>query len=417
MQVAFDNTERKENELKLLQAQKMEAIGLLAGGVAHDFNNILSVILGYATMARDELGESNPRVKRDILQIEKAGLRAKDLAKQILTFCHQSEEHFQPLKLPLIIKEVIKMVRSSFPATIRITARISVTDPMVVADPSQIHQVLLNLCTNALHAMKDGGELTIGLQQVNLEEEQRQRQLQELPPGPYLRLSVSDTGLGITEDIQGKIFDPFFTTKVEGEGTGLGLAVVQGIITNHKGAITVDSAPGKGATFSVYLPEVTAEATETKDAGNQKLPCGEETIMVIDDEPAVAMIMQRLLQTLGYTVEAFTDSAQAFEAYSSEPTAFDLVITDMTMPKFTGMTLSRAMLGLRPDQAIIICTGYSDAIDEVNAKAEGVGGFLDKPVSRDTLARTVRLILDRDKEENPAHAGVLTSFVYSDNFL
>lgn len=394
MQVAFDNTERKETELKLRQAQKMEAIGLLAGGVAHDFNNILSVILGYATMAREELGENNLRVKSDILQIEKAGLRARDLVKQILTFCHQSEENFQPLKLPLIVKEVIKMVRSSFPATIRITAEVSVIDPLVLADPSQMHQVLMNLCTNALHAMKDdGGELTLGLERVDLVEGQRQRQLQELPPGPYLRLRVSDTGPGIREEIQEKIFDPFFTTKVEGEGTGLGLAVVQGIITSHRGAITVDSTPGKGTTFSIYLPEITAAATETRAAENQELPGGAETIMVIDDEPAVSMIMQRLLQTLGYTVEAFTDSAKAFEAYSSDPTAFDLVITDMTMPKFTGMALSRAMLALRPGQPIIICTGYSDAIDENGAKAEGVGGFLDKPVSLETLARAVRQTL------------------------
>jgi CheY-like chemotaxis protein len=246
--------------------------------------------------------------------------------------------------------------------------------------------------------MKDGGDLTIGLQQVDLKGGQRQRQLQELPSGPYLRLSVSDTGLGITEEIQGKIFDPFFTTKIEGEGTGLGLAVVQGIIASHKGAITVDSTPGKGTTFSIYLPEIAAEATETKEAGKHKLPGGAETILLIDDEPAVAMIMQRLLQTLGYTVEAYTDSAKAFEVYSSDPTVFDLVITDMTMPKFTGMALSRAMLALRPEQSIIICTGYSDAIDEDGAKAEGVGGFLDKPVSLETLARTVRQALDKEKK-------------------
>ncbi len=395
MQIAFDNTERKETELKLRQVQKMEAIGLLAGGVAHDFNNILSVILGYATMALDALGENNLRVKRDILQIQKAGLRARDLSRQILTFSHQSEENFHPLKLPLIVKEVIKMLRSSFPATIHISAQIAVIDQMVLADPSQIHQVLMNLCTNALHAMKDGGELTLALEPVHLEGVQRQRPLQELPPGPYLRLSVRDTGTGIPEDIQEKIFDPFFTTKLEGEGTGLGLAVVQGIVASHKGAVTVDSMPGNGTTFSLYLPESTAGGPAAENAENPALPGGEETILIIDDEPAVAEIIQRLLQTLGYATEAFSDSAKAFEAYARNPTLFDLVITDMTMPKFTGLAIARAMLAMRPEQLIIICTGYSDAINAVSAQAEGVRELLDKPVSLETLARTVRRTLDR----------------------
>ncbi len=402
MQVAFDNTDRKETELKLLQMQKMEAIGLLAGGVAHDFNNILSVILGYATMALDELGEKHLRVKRDILQIRKAGLRARDLSKQILTFSHQSEENFQLLKLPLVIKEVMKMLRSSFPSTIRIMTRISLIEQRILADPSQIHQVLMNLCTNALHAMKEGGELTIALVQVHLEEGQRCRQLQDLPAGSYLKLSVSDTGKGIPEAIQEKIFDPFFTTKIAGEGTGLGLAVVQGIVNNHKGAVTVDSAPGTGTTFSVYLPEAAFEPMEAEADEKEELRGGTETILVVDDEPAVAMIIQRLLQTLGYTSEAFTDSAKAFEVFTRDPTIFDLVITDMTMPKFTGITLARAMLAIRPQQPIILCTGYSDAIDEAGAKAEGIRAFLDKPVSLETLAAAVRRTLDQDKEESPS---------------
>lgn len=396
MQVAFDNTDRKESELKLRQMQKMEAIGLLAGGVAHDFNNILSVILGYATMALDELGESGSRVKRDVLQIQKAGLRARDLVKQILSFCHQSEEHFQPLKLHLIVKEVVKMLHSSFPSTIRITAQISVVDNVVLADPSQIHQVLMNLCTNALHAMKEGGELQIGLEQVHLNNEPRRRELQDLPGGAYLRLSVTDTGAGIPQDIVDKIFDPFFTTKGEGEGTGLGLAVVQGIVAAHRGAITVDSRPGEGTAFAVYLPEFQHQAPEETPDEQQELPRGEETVLIVDDESAVAMVLGRMLSKLGYSVEVFTDSSKAFEAYTRDPSLFDLVITDMTMPRFTGMAIARAMLALRPDQPIIICTGYTESIDEAGAKAEGVRDFLAKPVSLAILARAVRRALDGD---------------------
>lgn len=396
MQVAFDNTDRKESELKLRQMQKMEAIGLLAGGVAHDFNNILSVILGYATMALDELGDGGSRVKRDVLQIQKAGLRARDLVKQILSFCHQSEEHFQPLKLQLIVKEVVKMLRSSFPSTIHIAAQISVVDNTVLADPSQIHQVLMNLCTNALHAMKEGGELEIGLRQTRLNSGPRRRELQDLPDGPYLQLSVRDTGTGIPQEIADKIFDPFFTTKGEGEGTGLGLAVVQGIVATHRGAVTVDSRPGEGTVFIVYLPEFEQQATEESGEAQQALPRGEETVLIVDDEPAVAMVLGRMLSRLGYGAEVFTDSSKAFEAYTRDPSLFDLVITDMTMPRFTGMAIARAMLALRPDQPIIICTGYTESIDEAGAKAEGVRDFLAKPVSQVKLARAVRRALDGD---------------------
>ncbi len=394
MQVAFDNTDRKESELKLRQMQKMEAIGLLAGGVAHDFNNILSVILGYATMALDELGSSSSRVKRDVLQIQKAGLRARDLVKQILSFCHQSEEHFQPLKPHLIVKEVVKMLRSSFPSTIAITSRISVLDALVLADPSQIHQVLMNLCTNALHAMKGSGELLIELEQTDLHQKRR-RELQDLPSGPYLRLSVKDSGTGIPPEIVDKIFDPFFTTKKEGEGTGLGLAVVLGIVKAHKGAVTVDSKPGQGTTFSVYLPVFQQQTAEETAEELEELPRGEETILIVDDEPAVAMVMARMLNTLGYSTEVFTDSSKAFEAYTRDPTLFDLVITDMTMPRFTGVAIARAMLALRPDQPIIICTGYTEAINEAGAKAEGIRAFLVKPVSLATLAQAVRRVLNQ----------------------
>jgi PAS domain S-box-containing protein len=397
MQVAFDNTDRKESELKLRRMQKMEAVGLLAGGVAHDFNNILSVILGYAAMALDEIGESGSRVRRDLLQIQKAGLRASDLVKQILSICHQNEEHFEPLKLHLVVKEVVKMLRSSLPSTIHITARIAGVDNMVLADPSQIHQVLMNLCTNAHHAMKEGGELLVSLEQVTLDGNQRRQDLAELPEGPYLCLVVKDTGAGIPPEILDKIFDPFFTTKGEGEGTGLGLAVVQGIVTAHKGAITIDSTLGEGTVVRVYLPEVIMEMEEVALEGEQVLPGGREKILIVDDESAVGLVMGRMLTSLGYTTEIFNDSAKALEAYARNPNKIDLVITDMTMPKFTGMAIAQAMLALRADQRIIICTGYSEQIDEPIIRSKGIDALLAKPVSKASLAVAVRSALDTAK--------------------
>ncbi|MDD2463530.1 MAG: ATP-binding protein [Desulfobulbus sp.] len=403
MQVAFDNTDRKESELKLRRMQKMEAMGLLASGVAHDFNNILSVILGYATMALDEIGESGSRIRRDVLQIQKAGLRARDLVKQILSFCHQSEEHYKPLKLHLIVKEVIKMLRSSLPSTIHVTAQLTGVENLVLANPSQIHQVLMNLCTNAHHAMKEGGELVIGLDQVMIDERQTQQELHDLTEGSYLRLSVKDTGSGIPQEILDKIFDPFFTTKDEGEGTGLGLAVVQGIIAAHKGAITVKSRPGEGTTVAVYLPEVLHRRVEEDGDALAEIPGGKEKILIVDDESAVALVIGRMLSSLGYATEIFTDSAKALEAYARNSKKIDLVITDMTMPKFTGMALAQAMRALRPDQPIIICTGYSEHLTAVEAKAKGIRAFLDKPVSQVTLALAVRRALD-EAEEQPGDA-------------
>ena len=397
MQVSYDNTDRKESELKLRRMQKMEAIGLLAGGVAHDFNNILSVILGYATMALDEIGESGSRVRRDVLQIQKAGLRAKDLVRQILSFCHQSEEHFKPLKLHLIVKEVIKMLRSSLPSTIHVAAQLTGVENLVLANPSQIHQVLMNLCTNAHHAMKEGGELVIGLEQITFDGQQRQ-ELADLPRGSYLCLSVSDTGMGIPVEILDKIFDPFFTTKGEGEGTGLGLAMVQGIITAHKGAVTVDSRQGKGTTVAVYLPEVVHRKAEEVGEDAVQLPGGEENILIVDDESAVALVIGRMLSSLGYATEIFTDSAKALEAYARNPEKIDLVITDMTMPKYTGMAIAQAIRALRPEQPIILCTGYSEHLNEIKAQGEQISAFLEKPVSKATLALAVRKALDKEVE-------------------
>ncbi len=384
----------RESADKLRQVQKMEVIGLLAGGVAHDFNNILSVILGYAAMALAAIGDTNPVVRRDLDQIQQAGLRARDLVRQILDFCHHAEERFQPLRPHRIVREVVKMLRSSFPATIEIVPRLTATEASVLADPSQLHQVLMNLCTNALHAMKEGGELTLGLERVTLAGEQNLAGCEHLEPGPYLRLWVRDTGCGIPAEIRERIFEPFFTTKGEGEGTGLGLAVVQGIVVAHRGAVSVTSRPGEGTEVSVYLPELVSEAPPAEAEAEGELPTGTESILVIDDEPGVALVLERFLQTLGYTVETFTESPRALETYARDVHAWDLVLTDMTMPGFTGLAISRAMLALRPDQPIIICTGYSERIDQDRARAEGIRALLAKPVALDTLARAVRRALD-----------------------
>ncbi len=384
----------RESADKLRQVQKMEVIGLLAGGVAHDFNNILSVILGYAAMALAAIGDTNPVVRRDLDQIQQAGLRARDLVRQILDFCHHAEERFQPLRPHRIVREVVKMLRSSFPATIEIVPRLTATEASVLADPSQLHQVLMNLCTNALHAMKEGGELTLGLERVTLAGEQNLAGCEHLEPGPYLRLWVRDTGCGIPAEIRERIFEPFFTTKGEGEGTGLGLAVVQGIVVAHRGAVSVTSRPGEATEVSVYLPELVTEAPPAEAEAEGELPTGTESILVIDDEPGVALVLERFLQTLGYTVETFTESPRALETYARDVHAWDLVLTDMTMPGFTGLAISRAMLALRPDQPIIICTGYSERIDQDRARAEGIRALLAKPVALDTLARAVRRALD-----------------------
>jgi CheY-like chemotaxis protein len=255
----------------------------------------------------------------------------------------------------------------------------------------------MNLCTNAHHAMKEGGELLVSLEQVTLDGNQRRQDLAELPEGPYLCLVVKDTGAGIPPEILDKIFDPFFTTKGEGEGTGLGLAVVQGIVTAHKGAITIDSTLGEGTVVRVYLPEVIMEMEEVALEGEQVLPGGREKILIVDDESAVGLVMGRMLTSLGYTTEIFNDSAKALEAYARNPNKIDLVITDMTMPKFTGMAIAQAMLALRADQRIIICTGYSEQIDEPIIRSKGIDALLAKPVSKASLAVAVRSALDTAK--------------------
>ncbi len=380
-----------ENQLR--QAMKMEAIGTLAGGIAHDFNNILAAILGYGEMARTQLLADDP-VRTDIDQVIKAGNRAKGLVKQILTFSRQGEEDFSTIQIQPVIEETLKLLRSSMPSTILIQKNIDSNCRPVLANPTQIHQVIMNLCTNAKHAMADNnGTLAISLSEISTESENFTESLQ-LEPGNYLDLAIGDTGSGMDKLTQLKIFDPFFTTKEIGKGTGLGLAVVHGIIKQHKGAITVESQPGQGTVFHIYLPLIDKKVLPESVIQTRELPHGNERILIVDDEPTIVDLMLRMLDSLGYTTTAFTSSVKALEAYTDNPGSFDLLITDMTMPDLTGAVLAKKILTIRPDLPIILCTGFSELMDEEQAKSLGIMEFILKPILKNQLAITVRKVLN-----------------------
>jgi PAS domain S-box-containing protein len=384
--------ERKRLENQLQQAYKMEAIGTLAGGIAHDFNNILTPIIVQSELALMDIDEKNP-IRFNLQEVMKAGLRAKDLVKQILTFSRQSEQQPIPLRITPIIREAIKLLRASLPTTIEMQLNLEKDEDMVMADPTQIHQVLMNLCTNAAHAMRDrGGNLNVSLNKVELDSEYTSR-FSELEPGPYTKLAVSDSGHGISPEVIDRIFDPFFTTKDRSEGTGMGLAVVHGIIKSYGGEITVESEPGKGATFNVFIPRVkTADIDEPEI--KTELPSGTERVLVIDDEQGMVETLCRMLDRLGYQTSKRTSSVEALELFKAEPDRFDLVITDQTMPNITGMELAKTFMDIRPDMPIILCTGFSEKINEDSAKAMGISAFILKPIVMRDIAHTIRQVLD-----------------------
>jgi PAS domain S-box-containing protein len=396
--ISIDITERtiaqnqkRQLELQLQQSQKMEALGTLAGGIAHDFNNILAAIIGYTEIAVAEI-DKDAAARQYLNRVLESGQRARSLVKQILAFSRKGDMEPKPVQLKLIVKEVLKMLRASLPVTIDIIQEIQ-SDGAVMADPTQLHQVMMNLGTNAGYAMgQSGGELTVRLEAFNVDRP-LPRQYGDLAPGPYLKLTVADTGKGIDPQYIGKIFDPFFTTKPKGEGTGMGLAVVHGIVTGLGGAITVDSAPGRGACITVFLPALPGGA-EKAVTDEKSLPVGKERILFVDDEPFQTDMFKHMLGLLGYCVETRNSADEALSLFEDNIHGFDLVITDMMMPGMTGDQLAQKMLALRPDLPIILASGYSDGFTEAQAKKMGFRGYALKPLVMEALAQLVRNVLD-----------------------
>jgi len=387
-----DITEREELEERLQQAQKMEALGTLAGGIAHDFNNILTPIIAHTEMALDDIPEKSP-LRFSLEQVLKAGERARDLVQQILAFSRQKESKRVLLKIGPIVKEVLKLLRASLPATIEIRKDIVADPRSISADPTQIHQILMNLCTNAAHAMREkGGVLEVDLANESLDSVSDGINL-GLHPGHYLRLTVVDTGQGMSPEIMEHIFEPYFTTKEKGEGTGLGLAVVHGIATSIGGTVTVQSEPGKGSAFHVYFPAVESEAPSSIRSGVPH-PGGTERILLVDDEKSMIDALKPMLERLGYSVIARTSSIEALQVFRSDPSEFDLVVTDQTMPGLTGAELAKELLRIKPAIPIILCCGFSALINEEGAEAIGIRGYIRKPIVRKEMATKIRNALD-----------------------
>lgn len=389
-----DVTVSKRLEAQLQQAQKMEAIGTLAGGIAHDFNNILMPIISYTEMALLQLADDSS-MRFNLEQVVKAGLRARDLVQQILTFSRQSDQQRIPLNVVPIVKEALKLLRASLPKTIEIRQNIKADSGTVMASPTQIHQVLMNLCTNSGHAMREkGGVLEVTLIDVDLDS-YAAAQYPDLVPGAYVKLTVSDTGHGMSREVKERIFDPFFTTKELGEGTGMGLSVVHGIVKNYGGAITVYSETGKGTTFNLFFPRIDI-GDQLQAEPTEAIPAGNERILVVDDEAAITDSLRQILESIGYNVETRTSSLEALEVFRARYDNFDLVITDQTMPNMTGEILAKELMAIRSDIPIILCTGFSEIISEAKSKAIGIREFVMKPIIINELAKSVRKVLDED---------------------
>lgn len=388
--------EKERLESQLQQAQKMEAVGTLAGGIAHDFNNILTPILGYGDMLREEIPADSPQGAY-LSHIINAAHRARELVGQILSFSRQAEQDRRPVEVGLIVKEVLKLLRASIPSTIEIRQDIMPECGLVLADSTQIHQVLMNLCTNAYHAMQDrGGILAVSLGAVEIDRRDGGVCGLELTPGSYLRLAVSDTGHGMNRATMERIFEPYFTTKKKGAGSGIGLSVVHGIIKSHGGHISVYSEPDKGTAFHVYLPRITAEQQERSDEGGEEMPRGSERILLVDDEEIIVLMEKKMLEDLGYRVTALMDSRETLHHFERRPAEYDLVITDMTMPHLTGAQLACNLQAIRPDIPVILCSGFSELINEEKARSLGISHYIMKPIVKRDLANIVRKVLDEN---------------------
>lgn len=391
--LAKEIAEREAIESKLRQSHKMEAIGTLAGGIAHDFNNILAAILGYADMAKDDIPEYSP-AKYQIDQVLKAGNRAKDLVKHILSFSRKEAQERIPVQIHLIANEALKLLRASIPTTVKIQQNIDPACGNILADPTQIHQVLMNICTNAAQAMdENGGVLDVSLDCVEFDEN---GMVEGTKVGSYVRLVIKDMGAGIDSKVIDRIFDPYFTTKETGKGSGMGLAVVHGIVKSHDGMMTVESNPGEGTTFYVYFPR-TKNHIQEEIEDTEPLPMGKERILVVDDEKSLVDLIKQRVERLGYQVTAMTSSVEALELFRSQPNSFDLVISDQTMPELTGARLAKKIMEIRPNIPIIICSGYSSKMDAEKANYAGISAFIMKPVDKKDLAKTIRQVLNGKK--------------------
>jgi PAS domain S-box-containing protein len=397
LQIATDIThikelekKRMETEEQLRQVRKMEAVGTLAGGIAHDFNNILSIILGNSELALIDIQEWNP-ARQNLEAIRKACLRAKDVVRQLLSFGRKTEVMKKPIRLDQIVGESLNLIRASIPAVIEIRHRFEEGIDPILGDPTQINQILINLCANAADAMSaQGGVLEILIKGVEIK---NAGEMMSLAPGRYVQLTVTDSGIGIPEEMIENIFDPYFTTKETGRGTGLGLAVVDGIVKAHDGFITVSSVVGQGTSFTIFFPAVNLTPIEEKES-NAALPKGHERILFVDDEPFIVSAASQMLTHLGYSVETDTDPQAALERIRANPNQFDLVVTDMTMPKLTGDQLACEILKIRPQLPVILCTGYTRLLSEEQARRLGIREYVLKPVDMKHLARIVRSTLD-----------------------
>ncbi len=404
--IARDITKQKFLERSLMQSQKMEAIGTLAGGIAHDFNNILFSIIGYSELSFDELEENSP-VRHNLHEILEASKRATDLVRQILTFSRQTDHELRPVQIDLIVKETLALLRASLPTTIEIQKNIK-TDAMALSDPTQLHQILMNLCVNASYAMREkGGILAIDLESVEIDTDSS-GEYPDLKAGPYINMSVRDTGHGISPEILNRIFDPFFTTKTREHGTGLGLSVIHGIVKNFGGAIYAFSELGKGSIFKVFIPAI-ERRINPEQRTKTPIPKGTEHVLFIDDEPVLAKMGKQLLESLGYQVEMITKSTDALELFRKKPDKFDLVITDMTMPNITGEKLAIELMNIRPDIPVILSSGFNYNIDEKKAMALGIRAFISKPVLKQEIAETIRNVLDGKQKVEARHRVHLNS--------
>ncbi len=392
LQTAQMQVSLKRSEEALMQSQKMEAIGTLAGGIAHDFNNILSAIIGYTDLSL-YTGMLAANIRSNLEQIKKASNRARDLVQQILSFSRTEEFREEAVDIGPIVKEALKLLRAVIPATIEIDSRVPSGLGKIKTDPTRIHQVMMNLCSNATQAMESGS----GLIRVTLEKLVRENfpaDLVEIDTDHCFCLSVSDSGVGIPAGVLPRIFDPYFTTKQKGEGTGLGLAVVHGIVTQSGGTIRVSSEPGRGSSFRLYFPAAPIAADSEQQLPPDSMPRGTERILFVDDEASLAEVAREMLVRLGYQVDIFTSSVKALEQLREHPEHYHLLITDQTMPALSGIDLARRALVLQPLLPVILYTGYSTAVDGPEARQAGIKAFLMKPLSMTRLATVVRQVLD-----------------------